>query len=455
MNQVRKKIKRCVRLRKIKCLKLKRSYLNKKIILNFLFWGGITILVILLISLLLAILLVMKSPSVECYFMSLTGVKNKPEILMFMGWGIGGLVAILSVMGIFQRASIMDEQNKVAQDGHDKQYIISNEQNKSIREQAAASNEQNKIMREGQIHERVMTANGRLASEKAKERIASFNDFYYLASIDPNLREYIFNNLCEHLQQIIKNKNDKNEEQKLLNILFKNNSVFDNMRADLAEIKLQGANLQNAELQGANLQNAELQKANLQNAKLRGANLQSANLQEANLLGADLQVAYLQNANMQDVELHNAKLRSANLRGANLQKASMLWTNLENANLENANLQKADLQGAKLKEVNLQGAELQGANLQRADLQNASLGGAKLQGVNLQAAKLQRADLQWAELQGADLQVADLQGANLQGATINKETIMPDGWEDMVKKDNDGKTGVLLVDDEGKVIERL
>ncbi len=450
-------------------------YSDKKY--KFLFGGSIAVLVILLIVLLLvmvappeiklhdlnatllAILLVKATHLDTSIFIYLTGEKSKLELIKLIGWGISGVIAILGVMALFYRAETLDKQNETIKKGYDKQ--------------AAASDKQNKIIRDGQRHERIKTANERLASKDTLVRIASFNDFYYLASIELDLRRYILNILCEHLQQIIKDKNNRkdinahekieptNEEQRLLNILFKNDSVFDSNYANLAGINLQnvnlqganlqGANLQDAELEDANLQSANLQSANLQNAKLRSANLRSANLQGANFLGADLQVAHLQNANMQDVELHNAKLRSANLRGANLQKANMLCAHLENANLEKANLQKADLQGAKLKEVNLQGAELQEADLKRADLQDASLQGAKLQEVNLQAAKLHRADLQWAELQGADLRGADLQGAKLQrayltGAIINKNTIMPDNWENIVERDNDGKTGVIEED---------
>ncbi|MGU9950838.1 MAG: pentapeptide repeat-containing protein [Gammaproteobacteria bacterium WSBS_2016_MAG_OTU1] len=368
---------------------------------KLLLWG-IFIFVAVLIA-------VMTFPSVECFFMSLTGIKTKPELIKLIGWGMSGVIAIFGVMGLLQRATTLDEQNK--------------------------------IMRDGQRDERIKTASEHLSSEHASVRIDSFNDFYYLASIYPNLQEYIFNKLCGYLQRIIKDKNDKkdmpygkieytNEEQSLLNILFINNSVFDNMCANLAEInlqnvnlqgaKLQGANLQNAELQDANLQNTELQDANLQRAKLQRANLQNAELQGANLLEANLQKAYLQNAKLQDVELQGALMDNAQLQGANMQNASISSTHLQNANLRNVNLKDAFLHYAQLQGAQLQGAQLQGANLQ------------------------------YAELQGANMQ-----NAKLHGATINKETIMPDGWEDMVERNDDGKTGVLLVDNKEKVIKQL
>ncbi len=122
-------------------------------------------------------------------------------------------------------------------------------------------------------------------------------------------------------------------------------------------------------------------------------------------------------------------------------------TILKEVNLQGANLHKANLKETKLQEANLQNARLQKANLKEASLQET----------NLKEAKLQNANLQGASLQGADLQGTDLQGADLQGAKINQNTIttMPDDWKDMVIQDEDGKTGVLLVDDKDNIIERI
>ncbi len=483
MNEIIKKIKLYRRFGRIKYLKCERSYIKNRdenTNLKFLFRSiGISLILFILIMLL---------PFKKCVFMYLTGVKNKLELLTFIGWGMSGILAFFGVIGLIQRVAALDKQNRIAEKAH--------------------------------VYERHKTATDRLSSENVSVRIAAFNDFYYLASIEQTLQKIIFDTLCNHLLQTIKDKNyqkdiDPSEEIKptdevenLLNVLFKpfqDNLIFHGLNAGLKGINLQGALLQNADLQGANLQNADLQKAYLVGANLKKAYLPLANLKEAILYKANLQMASLVEAKMQKAYLVEASMQEANLKEANLKEASLHRANLQNANLESANLQnailqnailqnaflykvnlqnadmeyaelqKANLYGANLQQVNLrdaklQKAKLQEANLQEAELQEANLQGAKLQHANLQNVKLwltdlQGANLKEANLQGAELQEANLQRVNLQGAylqdadlqraKIDKSTIMPDGWKHIVKKDNDGKTGVLLIDDEGKVIEYL
>ncbi len=339
MNEIIEKIKRYFCFGKLKYIRFERSYLknknettNRKFLLR-----SIVGSLILLIG-------VMLFPPVEFIFMYLTGVNTKLEFLKFIGWGMSGLIAIFGVIGLLQRATALDEQNKISEKGH--------------------------------VHERFKAATEHLGSEHISVRIAAFYEFYRLAKIEPepDLRDTIFYILCAHLRKTTKdeyyqkNQIEPTEEtQSLLNILFKPHIkynflpdsriksvlhvlVFDGMYADLEGVHLQGTNLIDAYLQGAQLQ-------------------------------------------------------TANLHKAYLPKTDMQWANLRWARLQNADLQNANLYGAKL--------------------------------------------------QYANLHEAHLQGTNLQNATINKITKMPDGWKNVVKQDNDGKTGVLLVDDEGNVIEHL
>ena len=281
---------------------------------------------------------------------------------------------------------------------------------------AAALDKQNEMTEKSHIHERFKTATEHLGNERVSVRIAAFNEFYHLAEIEPDLQKTIFDILCAHLRQTTKDKNYQPDErgsekegnkeikpteevQSLLNILFKLNNkdsfIFRDMNADLG---------------GANL---------------RGANLQESNLQEVNLRGANLQ-----ESNLQDAELQESNLQDANLQDANLEKA-----NLRKANLINADLTKAILSGA---------------NLQKAEMQLVDLGYAQMQGTNLQEAILDEAFLQTARLREANMH-----GASLFGAMISKNTTMPDDWRSIVKIDEDGKTGVLLVNDKGNVIAYL
>ncbi len=264
-------------------------------------------------------------PSIFTY---ITGENNtKLEFIKLIGWGMSGLIAILGVMGLFQRAAALDKQNEMTEKGH--------------------------------IHERFKVATEHLGSEHISVRIAAFNEFYHLAEIESNLRKTIFDILCAHLRQTTKDENYQKKEkdsetqestnikpteevQSLLNILFKphnkNVLIFGGMNADLA-----GANLQGANLEQANLQNANLLSSNMEEVHLQNANLQKANLVDAKLIGA-----YLLDTNLQEADMNLVNMRRADLQGANLQKADMLSANLQNANLQNANLKGAFLQWAEI-----------------------------------------------------------------------------------------------------------
>ncbi len=99
--------------------------------------------------------------------------------------------------------------------------------------------------------------------------------------------------------------------------------------------------------------------------------------------------------------------------------------------------------------INLEGINLQGANLQGASLEGANLRGADLRGANLQEAGFSKLwNYQGGDLRGANLQGANLQGANLFKAEISKTTTtMPNGWENIVKKNDGDKPGVIFVED--------
>ena len=384
---------------------------------------GITIFLVILIA-------VMLIPPCSSIFMYIAGEKAKLELIKFVGWGISGLIAIFGVVGLFQRAEALEKQNKINEDAHN--------------EQAKALNKQHEMTEKGHIHERFKAATEHLGNERDSVRIAAFNEFYRLAKItakiteEKGLKETIFDILCAHLRQITKDKNYQKKEndsitpgsteikpanedyqkrgeeanaaefeeirpteevQSLLKILFKPDNEGKFIFVDMI-----------ADLEGANLQGANLQKANLQRA-----NLQETNLKKANLTEAKLQNAVLQETNLQRAVLEKTELQCANMTSAYLQYAKLKGTYLQEAYLHYAHLQEADLLGA-----NLQGASLY-----------------------------------YAHLQGADLLWVNLQGASLQAAEINKNTNMPRGWKDIVKKDEDGKTGVLRVDDKGSVKERL
>ncbi len=440
MNEITRKIKRYCRFGKLKYIRFERSYLknkNKNTNRKFLLRG--------LVGSLILLIGVMLFPPVEYILMYLTGTNDKLELLEFIGLGMSGIIAVFGVVGLLQRAAALDEQNKITEKGH--------------------------------VHERFKVATEHLGNESVSVRIAAFNEFCHLAEIEPDWQKNILDILCAHIRQTTKDANYKGskgelntaehekikptneyyQEKKenlytfytlghekirpteeirtLLTILFRKPIKPDlmfNMIADLAE-----ANLQGAFLSGARMKKAYLYKANLQYAYMPYIDLQEAKL------------AYI---NMQKTNMCNANLQKANMCNASLKNALML-----DVNLQSAILREADLQAAYMSMTNLQGADLQYANLQKTILQQSNMQYANLQYADLQGADLQGADLQYANLKNTKLREVNLQRANLQSAIINQNTIttIPDDWKDMVMKNKDGKTGVFLVDDEEKIIERL
>jgi uncharacterized protein YjbI with pentapeptide repeats len=84
----------------------------------------------------------------------------------------------------------------------------------------------------------------------------------------------------------------------------------------------------------------------------------------------------LDGANLQGANLSGSILQLANLKGANLMLANLTGAHLHAVNLQGSNLTMANLSGANLLDADLSGANLLGANLQKAILIQAKFGGA-------------------------------------------------------------------------------
>ena len=152
------------------------------------------------------------------------------------------------------------------------------------------------------------------------------------------------------------------------------------IRPDLYEAVLGGANLRGANLAGANLGGAELNAADLQEVTLLGAALVEANLQGANLLKADLgfadlTFAYLGNANLTGARLWKADLTAAKLGGADLTNADLTMAMLRETDFSDANLADATLDYALLQETNLRQANLAGCSVCGLSAWNVDLEG--------------------------------------------------------------------------------
>ena len=186
-----------------------------------------------------------------------------------------------------------------------------------------------------------------------------------------------------------------------------------------------GAQLANLKLDGANLEAAFLERANLSGAWLIGANLREAALGHLQAAAVHLEAAILDGADIREADLTLARLEGAQLLRAHLEGAQLATAHLEGANLSGAHLEKAylrwaHLEGARMDEVHLEGADIREAHFERADLSGAHLEGADLSGTHLEAAALLSAHLEGADLSNTHFEGAALLFARLEGAYLSR-----------------------------------
>ena len=301
-------------------------------------------LVVVLGLLFVGFLSVMFSETVEQYIGTLLGLterKQKNEILTFLGIGMGGMLIALQALMSYRRAKAMEG-------------TVQNTEN-------------------GQRQERLKNAIEHLGHTSGSVRLGGAYELFHLAQDNPEMSQTVLDILCAHIRRttgedMYRKTNQSKpslEVQNLLTLLFvQDHDVFKDLRINLQESWLNGANLHKARLRKANLTRASLQKAFLWEAKLQGANLFDAHLHEI-----DLTNAHLQGAILYEAKLQGAKLNSARLHGADLSSAK---------------LHGAQIFGAKMYGVSLSGAQLQGAYLSDSRLQGAYLGGTNLKGVKCQ-----------------------------------------------------------------------
>jgi uncharacterized protein YjbI with pentapeptide repeats len=192
------------------------------------------------------------------------------------------------------------------------------------------------------------------------------------------------------------------------------------------------------------LSRSDLTGKNLAEARLDGADLQWANFSKATLAGASFVGADLHRTILSSANLNGAIFHGAGLVGANLTAAHLVGTEFIKADLNSASLTEGSLVGADLREATLIRADLNWALLLKADLSNANLTGAGLSGANLTKANLVGADLSRADLSGAVLVEANLTGADLTGCRVYGVS----AWN--VKLSKDTKQQDLVITDRGE-----
>ncbi len=193
----------------------------------------------------------------------------------------------------------------------------------------------------------------------------------------------------------------------------------------------------------------DLRKANLYEVRLEGANLEGAILFRAILFQADLREAKLVGANLIGANLFAADLRGTRLEGARLEGASLVRANLERANLSEARLGNTSFGDTILTDAkNLETCVHRGpSNLDHRtlahnlDLPEAFLRGCGLSDADIEYAKLYRPNLTNNQINDIVYKIYDLRAT--QSIQINPLFISyshaDSSFVDRVEKELDGK----------------
>ena len=273
---------------------------------------------------------VMAFDCVEAGILKLLGLKEKSEALKFLGIGMGGAVLALQALIANKRAQAMGE-------AADAQARAADAQARATKEQAKA----NENTERGQRQERLKNAIEHLGHEKVSVRLGGGYELFHLArdGEEKELRQTVLDILCAHIRQTTgEDKYQKEhpskpseEVQSLLTLLFvQKHEVFTGL----------DINLEGSWLNGSNLAQARLEKADLWGAQLHGASLLGARLH-----GAHLEAARLHGAHLEAARLHGAYLINTQLHGAHLLETQLCGAELWNTQLHEARLWRTDLRG--------------------------------------------------------------------------------------------------------------
>src|SRR6266567_2358857 len=193
---------------------------------------------------------------------------------------------------------------------------------------------------------------------------------------------------------------------------------FDPRSLDARYIQLDRAFLWKADLEQVWMPLASLQNTDLTEAKLRGASLWRGDLSKSNL-----NMANLPRADLGQADLHNAKLCRAKLCGAKLMEVL-----LSGANLTQAYLSEAEVSQVKLTEISSAELNLNESVLRETDRNAPSWGDlrkwANHISVNPSQTDLNEAEFFQANRINVDLSEADLTGADFRGVEgLTKEQL--------------------------------
>ncbi len=257
---------------------------------------------------------------------------QSPEFARFVGYLIGGVLAVWQVVASNRRATAA--------------------------EKTAES------MEKGNVAERFKNAIEHLGHESVSVRLGGIYALHHIANENASYRERVFEILCAHVRETTTNKEEYKphvidgvdllypsvEIGSVLELLFRSKTGKKIYKG--FEAKLMSSNLEGAYLGGANLYGIDLIKTILKNAVLDVADLNGAGLIGAKMEGASVEYANMAYAKLQGADLTGIDFKAVNLQGARFDKADCQRCNFLSAvNLTAEQLLKAfSLHEAKLPE---------------------------------------------------------------------------------------------------------
>ena len=232
---------------------------------------------------------------------------------------------------------------------------------------------------EHRTDERFTDSIGLLGSSETSARTGAIYSLYQLALDDDKnkYRSQIAQILCSHIRsktqeldyQTTHKKRPSNEIQTCINLLFKENGLYQQdfaaqhnfPRADLSYAYLIYANFDKAQCQLASFYKAQCQEVYFRKAQCQGADFYKAQCQGVNFSEAQCQGAYFYKTQCQGADFCKAQCQGADFckaqcQGAYFYKAQCQGAIFRKAQCQGAYFYKAQCQGAIFRKAQCQGA---------------------------------------------------------------------------------------------------
>ncbi len=190
-------------------------------------------------------------------------------------------------------------------------------------------------------------------------------------------------------------------------------------RADLTDVRLEGALVGEANLGGASLVRAKMAGLVFERTVLAGADLTGAVLDGARFVGGDLSEAVLTEASLAGVEAHGLLLRKVSWSRARAPGARFVKCTFLECSLREGRFDDVALTSSVFVQCDLQGVSLRGAQADNVRVvQGCDLGGIDLRGASMRSATVRDTRMCGAVLADADLRGSDFSGSDLADAVL-------------------------------------